>query len=230
MVPGTATVADASLTGSPTTVLGAEGQLRGSAVVANFTDANPNAPVSDFSATIDWGDGTSSPATGITKSVTGFTVQGSHTYGSEGTYTVTVTVRDDGGSSVMVPSQAVVGGFVTQLYYDLLERAPDAAGLHAWVTMLHSGVPRQVVADAFWQSAEHRGKEVDTFYSQILHRPADPAGRAAGVNALLSGMSEANLAAAMFTSPEYEATHPGRTGLRPGCSWTSCTATPRQAR
>jgi hypothetical protein len=68
--------------------------------LATFTDGNPQAPVSDFSATIDWGDGT--PATkGQVFGATGglFTVSGSHTYATLGYKTITIHIVDDGGST-----------------------------------------------------------------------------------------------------------------------------------
>src|SRR5262249_40170084 len=61
--------------------------------VAPFTSNDDFLP--DFTATIDWGDGTSSQGT-ITQEPISFpftmTVSGTHTYVGEGTYSVTVTV------------------------------------------------------------------------------------------------------------------------------------------
>lgn len=87
--------------------------------VAVFTDANPFAPVEDFTVTIDWGDGTPQSAGTVTKdAVTGiFTVTGSHTYadagvdggdGAFGQYPVTVYIVDDGGSRLTVHNTANV--------------------------------------------------------------------------------------------------------------------------
>src|SRR6185437_12294764 len=56
---GTTTVADAPLTAGTVTVSdGVEGTTAAT-LNATFTDANQNAPASDFSGTINWGDGTS---------------------------------------------------------------------------------------------------------------------------------------------------------------------------
>lgn len=66
--------------------------------VANLLDGNPNAPLSDFAATIDWGDSFSSPGT-VSGSGGAYSVSGSHTYGSTGFFSVSVTVNDVGGSS-----------------------------------------------------------------------------------------------------------------------------------
>lgn len=64
-------------------------------VVATFTDPDTTATASEYMATIDWGDGTS-PTTGTITGPTGgpFSVTGSHTYITEGTFTVTVVITD----------------------------------------------------------------------------------------------------------------------------------------
>lgn len=66
--------------------------------VATFTDPGGNQLASNYSAAIDWGDGTSADKVG-TVSLSGgqFTVSGNHTYASGGPQTITVTVTDDGG-------------------------------------------------------------------------------------------------------------------------------------
>jgi len=67
-------------------------------VSAPFTDADPNGTAADYTATIAWGDGTTGPAT-IATSGRGFTARGAHTYKAHGTYSVTITITDTGGSS-----------------------------------------------------------------------------------------------------------------------------------
>ena len=66
----------------------------------SFTDTNSGATASDFTATVDWGDGTRSsgmiaPATGG-----GFVATGSHAYAQAGRYSATVTVDDVSGSEL----------------------------------------------------------------------------------------------------------------------------------
>lgn len=97
--------------------------------------------------------------------------------------------------------------FVNSLYQNLLGRAPDMAGLDLWSGELFAGVSHRQVATAFWQSAEHRGREVDQFYQTFLHRSADAGGRAGWVNALLAGTSEFDVARMFLTSAEYQAAH-----------------------
>jgi hypothetical protein len=93
----TAAVADAALTASCATPTVSTSSFSGS--VATFTDANPFGPVTDFTATISWGDLSSSP--GVVSGPTGgpFTVSGSHTYATLGSHTITVSIVDDGGST-----------------------------------------------------------------------------------------------------------------------------------
>jgi uncharacterized repeat protein (TIGR01451 family) len=63
--------------------------------VATFTHANGVEPASAFSATISWGDGTTSSGN-ITLSGTTYTVKGSHNYKSSVTHTITTTVKETG--------------------------------------------------------------------------------------------------------------------------------------
>ncbi|HEY3922716.1 MAG TPA: PKD domain-containing protein [Gaiellaceae bacterium] len=105
---GTATVADAPLAASCATPTVSTAVFAGP--VATFTDANPNGTVADFTATIDWGDATTSPGV-VTGPVGGpFTVSGAHTYATLGSHTITVSIVDDGGST------ATAGGCTVLTY------------------------------------------------------------------------------------------------------------------
>ena len=116
-VTDTAIVGDAALTSLPlTTPFTATEGSSGTGVVATFGDANPNAPVTDFSGTINWGDGQTSTFSSaniqvVSRSATQaiFNVQGlTHTYADAGTPTISVTINDIGGSSTTSTSQASV--------------------------------------------------------------------------------------------------------------------------
>jgi hypothetical protein len=76
-----------------------------------FTDANSISTTSDFTATIDWGDGSPESAGAISQpggSGTAFSVDGTHAYLDEGQFTATVKVTDKGGSSVSSTSTITV--------------------------------------------------------------------------------------------------------------------------
>jgi len=91
----TATVSDALLAAAGMSLTSPQ-SFNGA--VATFTDANAGAPASDFTATIDWGDATSSAGT-ISGSGGSYTVSGSHTYTGTGFFIVKVHIVDDGGST-----------------------------------------------------------------------------------------------------------------------------------
>src|SRR5438132_12988164 len=164
--------------------------------IAIATDVLP----SGFSASIDWGDATAATQGTIVQNGNSFTVLGSHTYALEGTFLVTVTVSDTFKGSGQGTTTASVGGFVTSLYHNLLNRAPDPAGLPACQRQLQVGATRELVGYGFWLSSEHHGIEVDQFYAAFLHRAADAAGRAGWVSALDGGFPESSVAIGFLTS------------------------------
>ena len=75
-------------------------------VVATFTDADPSPTLTDFSATINWGDGTSSNGIVSVNTPSGFAVTGIHTYTKVGGWTVAVQINDAGGASATATSRA----------------------------------------------------------------------------------------------------------------------------
>src|SRR6202012_2138420 len=66
----------------------------GMVTVATFTDPLIAATASDFTATINWGDGSQTSGTVIAQNGGGFAVTGAHTYAEEGSYTIGVAVAD----------------------------------------------------------------------------------------------------------------------------------------
>ena len=97
----TATVSDAALSGACATPLVSGAADAGP--TATFSDQSSTGGVSDFSATINWGDGSSSP--GVVTGGPGnaqYTVSGAHTYATPGFYTISTTIRDVGGTSLAV--------------------------------------------------------------------------------------------------------------------------------
>src|SRR4029077_16203307 len=78
------TVADAALTLLTLTPPSAvEGQALTSTTVATFRDADGAGAVGDYSASITWGDGSTSTGSVVDNHDGTFSVQGSHTYAEE---------------------------------------------------------------------------------------------------------------------------------------------------
>jgi hypothetical protein len=101
-------VTDPTITAAGVAVAATEGTAF-SGTVATFTDPDTSATASEYTATIDWGDGTTLAGT-ISGSGGSFTVSGGHTYAEEGTHTVTVTITDtdNAANKATVTSTATV--------------------------------------------------------------------------------------------------------------------------
>jgi hypothetical protein len=110
----TFSVADAPLAATGTAVTPVTGTAF-TGVVASFTDADPAGTATDYTATITWGNGKTSAGTIAANGQGGFAVTGTNTYTADGTYTITVMVKDAGGSSVTAHGTAYVGGLATHL-------------------------------------------------------------------------------------------------------------------
>jgi hypothetical protein len=76
--------------------------------VLGFADADPNGGPRDFSAAIDWGDGTTSAGTISSSAAGGFAVSGTHTYATSGAFLIRVTVIDFGGARAVLYAAASV--------------------------------------------------------------------------------------------------------------------------
>jgi streptogramin lyase len=75
--------------------------------VASFVDGTPVAQQTDFTAQVDWGDGTRSAGT-VSGNMGGpFTVRGTHTYVAAGTYNLTVTLHDNVDNATYTASRGV---------------------------------------------------------------------------------------------------------------------------
>jgi hypothetical protein len=112
---GTATVSDAPLfsQGSPITGVEGTGLNPSPITVATFTDTDPNGKVTDYTAVINWGDGTATSAgtivqTGVSPNGSTFSVTGTHTYDEEGNYQTQVTITDVGGSQTLAIGTAII--------------------------------------------------------------------------------------------------------------------------
>ena len=82
--------------------------------VATFT-ADPDSDLTDYTATIAWGDGSSTQGT-VDGQDGNFTVSGNHTYLSAGIYTLSVTVTGPDGTPVTASGvENIATGAVTQV-------------------------------------------------------------------------------------------------------------------
>jgi hypothetical protein len=101
------TIADAPLKASGVPVK-AYARYPATVVVATFTDGNPLARASDFSATVDWGDGATGPAKVTAAPAGGFQVSGTYTYRTPDSYPVAVSVNDVGGATASATTTATI--------------------------------------------------------------------------------------------------------------------------
>ncbi len=186
---------------------------------AQFTQGSNAQGPGAFSATIGWGDGTTTAGTVLQSSPGGaYTVLGSHTFGDEARFALTISVTDGvvsatGPATATILEELLPDGtrgtptqrYVSEVYRDLLHRQVDAPALGAWTQALNQGVSRSQVATLIQNAAGHEYQtvEVEQVYDQFLHRGADPAGLTSAVNFLVAGGTVEQLGAALAGSPEY---------------------------
>jgi hypothetical protein len=104
-----AKISDAKLTAGAAKSFVAPAAQSATNVVASFTDAaGAQAAAGDFTATIDWGDGSSSAGT-LTQTAAGaFDVKGTHTYTTAGAKSLTIKVDDEEGQTLTMTATATV--------------------------------------------------------------------------------------------------------------------------
>ncbi len=105
--PAALLVTDAALTAVALPVTASQG-TPAAATVATFTDANPGAAATDFTATIAFGDGTTGVGSVTAAPTGGFAVTATHSYVHSGAYAVATTIKDDGGAQARVSGTATV--------------------------------------------------------------------------------------------------------------------------
>lgn len=106
---GQAVIGDSALTPATAAALSANTgrALSAASIIGSFTDANTLAPAGDFTATIDWGDGSPNSIGFVVDDTTAgsFNVLGTHIYAKPGVYAPSIVVRDVGGSTVTLVSE-----------------------------------------------------------------------------------------------------------------------------
>jgi hypothetical protein len=76
--------------------------------LASFVDGDPRATASQFTATVDWGDGSPPSAAVVRKGKSGFTVTGSHTYAAHRSWTAAIQIDHSGGAQAQTTTTVVV--------------------------------------------------------------------------------------------------------------------------
>ncbi len=120
-------------------------------------------------------------------------------------------------------------GFVTLLYNNVLDRAPDEGGQNAWLDALNNGTPRAQVVTGFSESAEFKidtsaeasayaealeGRADSAFYDDVyrlyqatLDRAPNAAGLATWSEQLADGRAYTSVAAGFTNSDEFRNTY-----------------------
>jgi hypothetical protein len=78
-----------------------------------------------------------------------------------------------------------------------------------WQAQLAVGLGRDQVVQLIWESAEHRGLEVDEYYHTLLGRSADAAEKQFWVNSFLAGASAQDMVLGFLTATEYQSRYNG---------------------
>lgn len=112
-------VGDPALNGSGVNISGDPGVALTNVPVATFTDLDPGALASDFSAAINWGDGHLTAGT-ITFNAGTFTVSGSNTYSHAGSYRIKVDVLDNGRAGAITAASNTAPILITSAGHGLL--------------------------------------------------------------------------------------------------------------
>jgi len=108
-----------------------------------------------------------------------------------------------GSAEFYADSGSTPAGFITALYHDLLNRAPDGPGLAFWENQLSIGATRAAVAGGILGSTEYLVDFVAAQYIYLLGRGVDPAGLTYWVGILASTESYEAVISGIIGSPEY---------------------------
>lgn len=148
------TISDAPLTATGVPVSAVPGQAF-TATVARLTDANPDGVASDDTASINWGDGTTSAATITPATGGGFDLTGNHTYATVGQDLISVDVTSSGGSHASASTTATVAA----------SPSPTSPSVQASFSVAGAPAPGRIVLDA---SASAPSGAVATHYDWKL--------------------------------------------------------------
>jgi uncharacterized protein (TIGR03118 family) len=181
-------------------------------LLATFVDAGGPGPAANYTATIDWGDGSTTTA-GIALSSDGttFDVTGSHTYTQSGRFTATVSIEDDGGTMATATTIVINGhtaaddnsAFVQGAFNNLLDRAADSGSLSAFNKAIANGMSPSTATQAITGSDEYLEGVIQQAYRDYLGRAAESMGLQFWLFQMRHGLTEAQMDAAFIASPEF---------------------------
>ena len=140
---GTATVTAAPISSTGKTFSTIEG-TQFDTTVATITSQAPNPVASDFSATINWGDGSAITTTSNGASIVDqggrFDVKAPHNYARFGTYTILINIQNTGGSTTSTSSTVTVSDapISSSPIRETVEQGQTATGVIA--TILDSNI------------------------------------------------------------------------------------------
>ncbi|MCZ2823745.1 MULTISPECIES: S8 family serine peptidase [unclassified Modestobacter] len=97
---------------------------------------------------------------------------------------------------------AAIERYVTKVYQDLFQRAPDPIGLNSWVTSLSRGVAYGEVANGITYSQEFRSRLIAASYQRYLGRGPDSEGLANWLTAMGGGLHIEQMQAGFIASQE----------------------------
>jgi hypothetical protein len=98
---------------------------------------------------------------------------------------------------------------VTQLYFRLLDRAPEPSGLMGWSDMLRRGTSRQAFIIGIIESTEYNLKNptperfIESLYRRLLDRAPEAGAVEGWVNQMRRGMTVRDVARGFLESEEY---------------------------
>jgi hypothetical protein len=193
-----------------------EGSGLNGAALANFVYGDNSLPAGNFSASVNWGDGTTSVGTVVAISG-GYQINGSHLYNVLGQYAIAVSASTAGQTigqsqnTVNVYAPLLPDGtrgtanqrLISSLYYDLLGRSVDAGGAAYWTNALSQGVSIAQVVQMLESTTEFRTNEVKSLFTKYLHRNGDSGGVNWAAQFIAAGGTMEQLAAILLSSQEY---------------------------
>lgn len=192
LLAATAPGAPASVTAEPAI---------GSARVSWAAGADNGSPISRYTVIAQPGGAT--VTTGSTSTtLTGLAVGTSYTFSVAASNWVG-TGAVSPASNAVVPQPSAVHLYVTKVYADLFQRAPDAPGLQTWTTALGRGTPYGAVANGITYSREFRSRLITSSYQRYLGRGPDAVGLEGWLAGMDRGLHIEQMQSGFISSPEF---------------------------